>query len=1404
MKSVDHRTRQAGPRQGMALVIVLSAMALLMVLVLAMLVTGRSEVRSASAFSKSVQVRGLADLPVNLVMAQIRKATSNLGATHAWTSQPGMIRVFGTEAGLDQRAALQSAWKLYSADQMVTGSDFDAAAEANSLSAWKTQPGAFTDLNEPVAVLAADGSVRRVYPILDPAALGKIDGFALSGAQAPGSTATQPLPMPVRWLYLLQDGRLVLPTKSIGTKVLFDKAVVTTENPIVGRIAFWTDDESCKVNINTASEGTPWDVPRTTSWTDRNYGRMLPTANEFQRFPGHPATTCLSTVLQAFDDRYRPRAPVINEAGEVTNPEYTTMLRDVYALLPRTNYGDEIVVQSSRGGAARVPESLNAGVPVKRERLFATVDELFLGSNRTVNAGLEPEEIQMGKFFLAAHSRAPETNLFNRPRLSLWPQLKDTSKRNPMDKLIAFCATASQKSDGKAQEHGYQRDSVWTSESSPGSSQSSSTDYLLPHNQQTFAYLQDLTSRDVPGFTAASFAAKYSTQNRYQILLGMFDLQRWGVNSWYSSLNTTTNKIELTKSYYYTPPRQFRKFPSNVNPNLLGTGTALPTSITSTPLNPQPLGDVKAVGRFPTISEVVVVFMASRVQAKEAGQTVSYNALWDYTSKPPTPLDEATNLAPPGSPPGGPDNWADNTIEMQAYVLLQPYTPVAGMPGCAPNVRYMIEGLEQWTANGVSLGFPDKTKAFNHVWVPGDATSGESASTTAYSGFNSQLLGNVSTAGTYTATRSKTARSTGTIDENNFYPFVGTPVNVSGKKEFTFSGGTLKIKTFSGFGAKPSPDSEPVQEIHINFPPATLRVPRVGKDFNERWNGQQQTGRWPLVWKSPNKVGWLVPPMSLQWRVDRIMASLESYPYSVGGSGLSDGTGRQLIIGWGDTVRSVALDSSPGSPTKGDLRLLAAQRVVPITYFAPHPDYGVSTTSTEYRDEVQSLRFAGAGGQGHFGNQVGQKSMGRQHVSHVSGTLLENVWYSEDCQPAVPRGLNGALNADGRPGDWDNGPGRTEDGPYINKPDEGGLETGSIYTAHGGGYFERAGYTEEDGRSYSPNRQICSAVAFGSLPTGVYPTTAGGQLRPWQTLLFCPHPPSRSTAAGQEPNELDHFGFKPPRDHLLLDLYWMPVVEPYAISEPFSTAGKTNLNCQMMPFSFIQRTTGLHAVMRGVRVSALPASLAAAGNAPQNDQGNATLSQQQECYKSWDQWLKYDTTYEINAAETLKGIQRRFDQGDVFHSASEICDIFLVPQYPTGKNSANYAPDAKAPPASYDEMTSWWNGNLASQKDGFELTGDNTRESPYNQIYPRLTTRSNVFQVHYRVQAIRKARSTDPAEWDEAVEKPAAELRGSTLIERYLDPNDPALPNFVETPSAEGALDDHYRFRIIRQKQFAP
>src|SRR5687768_3353684 len=85
--------------RGVALLTVLTCMALLMVLVLAMLSLSRMETQSSAIAGQISSVRNLAQVPSNLVMGQIREATSGLGYEKTWASQPGMIRVFGKEKG---------------------------------------------------------------------------------------------------------------------------------------------------------------------------------------------------------------------------------------------------------------------------------------------------------------------------------------------------------------------------------------------------------------------------------------------------------------------------------------------------------------------------------------------------------------------------------------------------------------------------------------------------------------------------------------------------------------------------------------------------------------------------------------------------------------------------------------------------------------------------------------------------------------------------------------------------------------------------------------------------------------------------------------------------------------------------------------------------------------------------------------------------------------------------------------------------------------------------------------------------------------------------------------------------------------------------------------------------------
>ncbi len=122
----------------------------------------------------------------------------------------------------------------------------------------------------------------------------------------------------------------------------------------------------------------------------------------------------------------------------------------------------------------------------------------------------------------------------------------------------------------------------------------------------------------------------------------------------------------------------------------------------------------------------------------------------------------------------------------------------------------------------------------------------------------------------------------------------------------------------------------------------------------------------------------------------------------------------------------------------------------------------------------------------------------------------------------------------------------------------------------------------------------------------------------------------------------NHRGAQSPPDHLLLDLFNMPVVEPYAISDPFSTAGKINMNTQIVPFTYITRDTGVRAVLRPEQLLVL--GVADATNYKQQSSTVATKRS----------FLDLD--------ETMKGFQQRFASGEIFRSATEICDLWLVPR----------------------------------------------------------------------------------------------------------------------------------------------
>jgi hypothetical protein len=114
---------------------------------------------------------------------------------------------------------------------------------------------------------------------------------------------------------------------------------------------------------------------------------------------------------------------------------------------------------------------------------------------------------------------------------------------------------------------------------------------------------------------------------------------------------------------------------------------------------------------------------------------------------------------------------------------------------------------------------------------------------------------------------------------------------------------------------------------------------------------------------------------------------------------------------------------------------------------------------------------------------------------------------------------------------------------------------------------------------------------------------------------------------------------------------------------------------------------------------------------------------------------------------------------------------------------------------SASNVQNFWNGKL--------LTSDTAREQPYDHIYSRVTTKSNTFTVHWRAQALQKVPGTAAETWDDSRDRMAAEVRGSTLIERYIDPNATNIPDYATNPSAT-PLSHYYKWRTISESFFQP
>ncbi|NDC39689.1 MAG: hypothetical protein EBZ48_16885 [Proteobacteria bacterium] len=145
-----------------------------------------------------------------------------------------------------------------------------------------------------------------------------------------------------------------------------------------------------------------------------------------------------------------------------------------------------------------------------------------------------------------------------------------------------------------------------------------------------------------------------------------------------------------------------------------------------------------------------------------------------------------------------------------------------------------------------------------------------------------------------------------------------------------------------------------------------------------------------------------------------------------------------------------------------------------------------------------------------------------------------------------------------------------------------------------------------------------------------------------------------------------------------------------------------------------------------------------------------------------------------------------------------------MPKKVSGTSVASDGSDSlPATPYKPDQMATFWGENSTQ---GRSLTGDNLKERPYASIYGKITTKSNTFRVHYKAQAIRKARSSAPEQFAPGKDTILTDYRGSSLIERRIDPADSRIPDYgaSSAPLSLTPLDEFYRMRVLEVKRLVP
>ncbi len=1489
-------TNAKGRRRGVAIITVMAVVSLMTILVVSFFNMARSEKITSLGSVEMQRVLNVRDTALNFVVAQIREGTTLRTATEntIWSSGPGWIQTYAT-----QNKGLNRIYKLYSSDKLIIkdidpfrGEELIDEIEDEIPVTWNENLDRFVDLNRPTLTgssLLADSSAQEKakklsYPVADPRRYDGIDnddskenteGFTYGKNQVvqvvPNGVdpRTQKLAMPLKWVYLLEDGTM----GTIDSNKNFDTLTEggTGERPskaipIVARVAWWADDESCKINVNTASVPVPWDTPLTTSNEDKYYADFQPVEGEYQHYPAHPAQVDLTAVFFP-GRRYQP--PLISQ---IPLGSKKSLLRQEDANLI-WNIAPYISEKSgTSGGTVKTNVTSPLGVVTDDDdHLYASFQEMYFKAQKVDNdlsrqredvterdsQGNFLKRLEQSKFFLTHRSHAPEMTVWGTPRICMFPIVTDVEKHiaqagadiskplpadiDPYEVTLATNANlrfTGKSSDAAKKFVPYYFRRTRTNQDSRHQAWvgGAANDPRLKTNSQLLEYLKFIVANFPAGYPEldssrtvyTDFSKKYPAPVVVQVNPDKTQLANLSLSPHRTAFRGNAEATTTTTGGYIGDASDRTQIlwsmidkirATNLNspmldPNAVSSGgvttgicgctrlngntgedhnSSLGVALTDNVITPKGAGRTLGVASATLLINNVAVKRGTLVTPATTDvtnlvtQAVRGKDLWNV----------AAGQAPPPV-----------VILVQLGLIVQGFAQQHGWGPMLPRFGYAL-GVFPPINSGTPFN-PVGANSLSPLQVVGGGSSGNDFLPWGTLDNSYKGEGNFKTSGILGPPSSRTIPwggmmgsrhwSAGTItsqitagDMTLFPPLIieGEALQVL----YQNAGRLLRLYVFDGTSDS---DSNIIQSIDLTPFTDAVSVPGVPTGLNLAniikrnvfgasdgpAHPANNLGLWPT--RGVTAITWTVPhgdyrltttPIRVKEKVFVPMTTNEHTAVEATNDGkyfvYRDAKLKSNTIGAGNTITTAS-----GSR----LMHIPATASFPVDSFTPPLNPAVLGHSSLV---------------GNTGKNTPESNRSRQFThGRLDGVATSNPTTT----PPVPfRGSSDPLET----GDFDNGTGPCPDGPYANHTDDGD------WRPAGGGvpYFSPSSLTTQltpPVKAISNRiayRTVRSPVDFGSIPTGVNARV------PWQTLRFRPDPgmhnpsnilttlPTSSSAKAIEDDFSDRAmpfsNFCGPKDHMLLDAFWMPIVYPWAISENFSTKGKINLNQQIYPWLYIQRTTALHALLRSERMGAIPTDAV-------NDYKSPTSSE--TSYRFW-----------INAKETIKqlvdfryrGVSPENTQFKLpfnsFRSASEVCELWLVPEDNITGGSNPKLPDM-------------WGGGSGSTNFWLDhlLTGDNMRERPYSNIYPKTTTRSNVFTVHLIAQTLKKSEGSDAKRFDSVIgnDQVTAEWRGSAMVERVLNPEDPQILNtdFIVDLPVRGLneipkVDQFYTYRVTEVKQ---